>query len=66
MVFVVAHEICHSWTGNLVTNMNWEDFWINEGHTQYIERLIMEKYHNSEPMRHLLIDIGNADLQESV
>jgi len=28
---VVAHEIAHSWTGNLVTNASWEHFWLNEG-----------------------------------
>ncbi|XP_043943120.1 leukotriene A-4 hydrolase-like [Protopterus annectens] len=37
---VVAHEISHSWTGNLVTNKTWEHFWLNEGHTVYLERLI--------------------------
>jgi len=66
LTFVIAHEISHSWTGNLVTNMNWEDFWLNEGHTRYVERLIMEKYYDSEKMRHFLIDIGLADLQESL
>lgn len=37
----IAHEISHSWTGNLVTNKNWEDFWLNEGHTVFVERKIM-------------------------
>ncbi|XP_020365839.2 leukotriene A-4 hydrolase [Rhincodon typus] len=37
---VIAHEISHSWTGNLVTNKTWEDFWLNEGHTVYLERMI--------------------------
>ena len=31
LVNVVAHEIAHSWTGNLVTNATWEHFWLNEG-----------------------------------
>lgn len=31
LVSVVAHEIAHSWTGNLITNATWEDFWLNEG-----------------------------------
>ena len=31
LVNVVAHEIAHSWTGNLVTNDTWEHFWLNEG-----------------------------------
>lgn len=34
---VVAHEISHSWTGNLVTNKNWEHFWVNEGFTMFLE-----------------------------
>ncbi|XP_063303243.1 leukotriene A-4 hydrolase [Pelobates fuscus] len=37
---VIAHEISHSWTGNLVTNRTWEHFWLNEGHTVYLERRI--------------------------
>ena len=35
---VVVHELAHSWTGNLVTNATWEDFWLNEGWTVYAER----------------------------
>jgi len=38
---VVAHEIAHSWTGNLVTNSTWEHFWLNEGHTVFVERKII-------------------------
>ncbi|OXA59860.1 leukotriene A-4 hydrolase [Folsomia candida] len=38
---VIAHEISHSWTGNLVTNINFEHFWLNEGFTVYAERKIM-------------------------
>ena len=38
---VVAHEIAHSWSGNLVTNETWESFWLNEGFTVFIERKIM-------------------------
>ena len=41
---VVAHEISHSWTGNLVTNENWPDFWINEGFTMFLQRKIMEGF----------------------
>ncbi|KAI0979661.1 hypothetical protein GJ496_007054, partial [Pomphorhynchus laevis] len=49
LVNVVAHEITHSWSGNLFTNKNWEHFWLNEGHTRFIEgkivaRLNGEKY----------------------
>ena len=40
---VIAHEIAHSWTGNLVTNHTWEHFWLNEGWTVWLERKIMAK-----------------------
>ena len=40
---LVAHELAHSWSGNLVTNGTWNDFWINEGFTVYFEHRIMEK-----------------------
>ncbi|KAL1207037.1 Leucine aminopeptidase [Cardamine amara subsp. amara] len=39
---VVAHELAHSWTGNLITNLNNEHFWLNEGFTTYAERRIVE------------------------
>jgi leukotriene A-4 hydrolase/aminopeptidase len=39
---VVDHELAHSWTGNLVTNATWDDFWLNEGWTVYAERRITE------------------------
>jgi aminopeptidase N len=37
----VAHEIAHSWTGNLVTNATWTHFWLNEGWTRWFEMSIM-------------------------
>ncbi len=40
---VVIHEISHSWTGNLVTNASWEHFWLNEGGTMFLQRLIMRE-----------------------
>lgn len=43
LVSLVAHELAHSWSGNLVTNANWNDFWLNEGFTVYFERRIMEE-----------------------
>jgi len=42
LVSLIAHELAHSWSGNLVTNATWSDFWLNEGFTTYIENRIME------------------------
>jgi len=43
LVNVLAHELAHSWTGNLVTNATMDDFWLNEGFTVWAERRILEK-----------------------
>jgi aminopeptidase N len=40
---LIAHELAHAWSGNLVTNASWNDFWLNEGFTVYLERRIMEQ-----------------------
>ncbi len=45
---LVAHELAHSWSGNLVTNATWNDFWLNEGFTVYFEHRIMEKLYGKE------------------
>lgn len=42
LVSLLAHELAHSWSGNLVTNATWGDFWLNEGFTVYLERRIVE------------------------
>lgn len=42
LVSVIAHELAHSWSGNLVTNATWRDFWLNEGFTVYVEGRIQE------------------------
>lgn len=43
LVNLIAHELAHSWSGNLVTNATWRDLWLNEGFTSYVENRIMEQ-----------------------
>ncbi len=43
LVAVIVHELAHSWSGNLVTNSTWDDFWLNEGFTTYLEHRLVEK-----------------------
>lgn len=59
LVSVIAHELAHSWSGNLVTNRTWNDFWLNEGFTVYFEHRIMEEIADSEYVEMLaLIEFG--------
>lgn len=64
-VDVIAHELAHSWSGNLVTNCLWEHFWLNEGWTVYLERRIQGAIHG-EPTRHFSAIIGWNDLENSI
>ncbi len=47
-VDVIAHELAHSWSGNLVTNATWSDSWLNEGFTTYFENRIVEAVYGKE------------------
>uniref|UniRef100_A0A8C9WN95 Leukotriene A(4) hydrolase n=2 Tax=Scleropages formosus TaxID=113540 RepID=A0A8C9WN95_SCLFO len=62
---VIAHEIAHSWTGNLVTTKSWEHFWLNEGHTVYLERMIARAL-ESEQYRQFKAIGGWKELQDTV
>lgn len=62
---VVAHEIAHSWTGNLVTNKDWENFWLNEGFTVYVERALIGKLFG-EPRRQFAALLGAQALADSI
>ncbi|XP_053112798.1 leukotriene A-4 hydrolase isoform X2 [Hemicordylus capensis] len=62
---VIAHEISHSWTGNLVTNKTWEHFWLNEGHTVYLERRIGGRLFGEE-FRHFQALGGWRELQNTI
>ncbi len=48
LVSLVSHELAHSWSGNLVTNATWSDFWLNEGFTTYLENRIQEEVYGRE------------------
>ncbi|KAK3753525.1 hypothetical protein QZH41_018018, partial [Actinostola sp. cb2023] len=62
---VIAHEIAHSWTGNLVTNRTWEHFWLNEGFTVFLERKIIGRM-NGEKMRQFAFIGGWKTLMDAV
>lgn len=64
LVNVVAHELAHSWTGNLVTNATAEHFWLNEGFTVFAERRILEALEGAE-MAALHAAIGYVRLQQA-
>ncbi|HEY0156784.1 MAG TPA: M1 family metallopeptidase [Thermoanaerobaculia bacterium] len=65
LVNLVAHELAHSWSGNLVTNATWNDFWLNEGFTVYFERRIMEAVSGREYSEMLAL-LGYQDLEATV
>lgn len=65
LVSLIAHELAHSWSGNLVTNETWNDFWLNEGFTVYFEDRIMEDLYGRK-YADMLAKIGLEELQETV
>jgi len=65
LVSLVAHELAHSWSGNLVTNATWSDFWLNEGITTYLEARIMEEVYGKERADMLRV-LGRRDLDAEI
>ncbi|MCZ6767460.1 MAG: M1 family aminopeptidase/hydrolase, partial [bacterium] len=65
LVSTIAHELAHSWSGNLVTNATWDDFWLNEGFTVYFERRIMEAVYGRDDAE-LDAVLGVNELKEKI
>ena len=65
LVSLVAHELAHSWSGNLVTNRTWEDFWLNEGFTVYFEDRIMEAVYG-KPYADMLMALSVGELNHTL
>jgi leukotriene-A4 hydrolase len=61
LINLIAHELAHSWSGNLVTNATWRDLWINEGFTSYVENRIMEELFGTERAQ-MELSLGYQDL----
>src|SRR5690606_34360248 len=65
LVNLIAHELAHSWSGNLVTNATWNDFWLNEGFTVYFERRITEALYGKD-YTDMLWALAYEDLKHTV
>lgn len=65
LVSLLAHELAHSWSGNLVTNETWNDFWLNEGFTNYFENRIMQKIYGID-FADMLMVLAKGELDNTM
>jgi len=65
LVALIAHELAHSWSGNLVTNASWRDLWLNEGFTTYLTNRIMQAVFGDERYR-MEMALGYAELVDEL
>src|SRR5690554_1142618 len=64
LVSLIAHELAHSWSGNLVTNASWKDMWLNEGFTSYVENRIVEEIYGKERADMEFVNARNGLIEE--
>jgi len=62
---LIAHELAHSWSGNLVTNKTWNDFWLNEGFTTYFEMRIMEAVYGRD-YSEMIASLSHQDMVHDI
>ena len=66
LIDIIFHEMIHSWSGNLVTNENWSDFWLNEGITMFLQRKIVGLLRNDTEFARMDGYMGHFYLKQAI